>query len=237
MKGIRVFALLALAGALGCAEAGKINSIDAGDQVAQQDVAVHIDQTSSLDLVADETAAPDVTTPNDVAKEIEEGPLAATFSTSDQQRLDASIYMVASDANKGGVTLTVMAGQLGKVAGLAFTLNYDPASLKLLKATSLMDLGKATAIETRSIAREGLPGMLAFGVARFCTAKMPWGKADQCGGVAVDDPVPVAEFRFELLKEGTSGVFFDQSSTLIRRPDRSAVVAHWINGNVLVGRE
>lgn len=229
--------VLWMMGAVGCAGSGKTQHVQEGDAHAQTDAPSAPDVADGDSAAADATPLPDQTDPADATDAHAEGVLRATLTPSSEALADARVYLEIGDGKSGEVTVKVMASGLGTIAGMAFTLDHDPAKLKLAGVQNLAELGKTASIETRSIMRQLGPTRTAFGVARFCLAKMPWGDVDQCGGVAVQEPTPIAEFRFELLSEGLTGLTFEADSTLIRRPDRSAVTAQWLNGSLRIGRE
>ena len=131
----------------------------------------------------------------------------------------------------------VFVSKLGSIAGMAFYMEYDPEVVELVKSVPLANLGAEQAVFTKSIAKELEPGLLTFGVARFCKAKSPWGGADQCGGRTIEEPVPVLSVEFKMKGPGQSPLRFTEARRLIRRPDRSLVEATWIGGTVRVDQD
>jgi len=158
-------------------------------------------------------------------------PAEATLSDSAQGGEGPLVKFIQDASEPGQVVVTVVAANLGEVAGLAFTLAYDDQELELLDQLNALDLeGSSSYAQTRFIFKPMGPGLVSFGVARFCTGKSPWGPSDQCGGVKLNDESPIASFKFRLLaSSGTTPLSFKQGTTLIRRPNREAVRAHFVN--------
>ena len=149
-----------------------------------------------------------------------------------------TVFLAESGDDPNGpslATFDVYARNLGLVGGLAFYLEFDPASLTLVAWKPEVDMGSSGPYITKAIFREIRPGVVTFGAARFCHDKLPWGSVDQCGGVTLDSDVLLGSLTFELHGEGQSALRFPKSHTLIRRPDRSVVEAQWIGGSVAVG--
>lgn len=135
------------------------------------------------------------------------------------------------------VAFYVFASQLGSIAGLAFYIEFDPEVVDLVKAVPLANLGAEQSVFTKSVAKELEPGLVTFGVARFCKAKSPWGGSEQCGGRTVDEPVPMMSLEFKMKSPGQSPLRFLETRRIIRRPDRSLVEATWIGGTVHVDQD
>ncbi len=147
------------------------------------------------------------------------------------------VTRVGAGEPKQNLAFYVFASNLGSIAGMAFYLEYDPEVVELVKSVPLANLGAEQAVFTKSVAKELEPGLLTFGVARFCKAKSPWGGADQCGGRTIDEPVPMMSVEFKMKGPGQSPLRFTEARRLIRRPDRSLVEATWIGGTVRIDHD
>lgn len=147
------------------------------------------------------------------------------------------VTRVGAGEPKENLAFYVFASKLGSIAGMAFYLEYDPEVVELVKSVPLANLGAEQSVFTKSIAKELEPGLLTFGVARFCKAKSPWGAADQCGGRTIEEPVPVMSVEFKMKGPGQSPLRFTKARRLIRRPDRSLGEATWIGGTVRVDQD
>jgi hypothetical protein len=132
------------------------------------------------------------------------------------------------------VTLYVHAADLGLTAGMAFYVEYDPQILEFKKGTPLANLGAETGIFTKGVIKQMEPGLLSFGAARFCEAKLPWGGIDQCGGKEIASSIPVLSLEFKMKSPGQSPIRFPEEHRLLRRPDHSPFAATFIGGTVRV---
>jgi len=147
----------------------------------------------------------------------------------------ASVWLEPIEVNGPDlVSLKVMARGLGGFAGVAFHLEYSPGTVSFKMGEADVDLGDSGPYFTQSVLRELEPGLLIFGVARFCKDKMPWGGIDQCGNAEPGDPVQIATLTFDLKTEGESILRFSAGHGLIRKADRSRVSAEWIGGRLEV---
>lgn len=219
--------------AFGCSDGGTTKE---KDLAAQPDSRSDGSAEDLLDATSqDVLPQPDNTSP-DLAADTVLPPLEARLTPSGEPQNAAYFSLELVSFEDDEATIQVVAHGLGKVAGLAFTLQWEPQNLEFLGVQNLAQLGSSGAIETRSVSRVIQPGVLSFGAARFCLAKMPWGKVDQCGGVALDEDTPVAQFSFKVLSPGLMPLVFDADTSLVRRPDRSSVAVHWLNATLRVGR-
>jgi hypothetical protein len=154
------------------------------------------------------------------------------FSLPDDQ---PTVYLEANKINGPNlVTFFVKAKNLGSLAGAAFYLSYDTEFLRFDNGISHLNLGDSGPYFTANAVKELAAGHIAFGAARFCKAKIPWGSTDQCGGIEVGEATTVAALTFALVGEGQGSLRFPEANTLLLRPDRSSVDAVWIGGSFIV---
>jgi len=133
--------------------------------------------------------------------------------------------------------LRVRANHLGMVAGIAFYLEYDPEYLQFESSTTVISFDEedspwGSPYFTQSVVKQLQPGVLTYGVARFCKDKIPWAGVDQCGGKEIEHDIFVASFTFALKRAGKTSVRFPGRHALIRAPNRTAVKADWVGGSV-----
>ena len=181
-------------------------------------------------------AEPDSKIPDQQAQP---GPLQTYFSLFGPVPDDGPIVFVEHTKVNGPdiVSMFVKARNLGMIAGVAFYIEYDPELLELYISDNKVDFGDGSGpYFTVDIVKEIEPGVITFGVARFCKSKIPWGSTDQCGGVQLDEEAPLLALTFKLKQKGSTPVRFPASHTLIRRPDRSPVEPVWIGGKLDVYR-
>lgn len=230
----RVLLVSLLLLASGCSDGGTAREKDltaSGDALpdsARADILADLESP-------DTRPVPDTTHPDDTLPDALP-PLTAELVLAGEPQSTAHASLELRSSDGGEIVVEVVAHGLGKVAGLAFGLQWPAANLELLAVQSLAQLGSSGAIETRSVSRVIQPGRLSFGAARFCLAKMPWGKVDQCGGVELNEDSPVARLTFRVITPGLLPLVFDSSASLVRRPDRSPVSVHWLNATLRVGR-
>jgi hypothetical protein len=149
-----------------------------------------------------------------------------------------AIFLTRTEVNGPNlVTFFVRARGLGNIAGLAFYLEYDPELLRLEGGQNHLSLGNSGPYFTVHVLKELEPGLVTFGVARFCKDKLPWGSVDQCGGSDVNDEEPVMSVTFQLQEEGQAALRFPKAHVRLVRPDRSLVPAAWIGGTLSVRKE
>jgi hypothetical protein len=191
----------------------------------------------------------------DAGEESDRGPQATDVSRAEdialQPRLTGDFEPFADEAGTDGpvlfleavphdgpgmLSVRVNAANLGSTAGLAFYLEFDPEILTFEMVESHLSLddggGTFSPYFTRAMSRPMRPGIVSYGAARFCKAKIPWGSLDQCGGKELAGPVAVATFTFSMKAPGQSAIRFPGNHRLIRRPDHSPVQAQWIGGTI-----
>jgi hypothetical protein len=130
----------------------------------------------------------------------------------------------------GQVSFNVYAAALGKVAGVAFYVEYDPELMEFKEAVPTVNLGSSIGVSTKTVVKMLEPGLLTFGAARFCETKIPWGPFDQCGGHDLEEATSLVALYFQMKRDGEAPLRFPERKRLIRRPDHSMVKAAWIGG-------
>jgi hypothetical protein len=147
-----------------------------------------------------------------------------------------TIFLRSTSGNGPGMVRVEAVGRnLGKIAGVAFYLEFDPSALTSSMAKTSLIMSDASPYFTVARVKEIRPGIISFGAARFCKDKMPWGAVDQCGGRDIVEDTVLMEAAFTLLGSGDSPLRLPPARIVIRRPDRSRVEPVPVGGIIRAG--
>jgi len=147
-----------------------------------------------------------------------------------------TIFLRSTAGNGPGmVRIEAVGRNLGKIAGVALYIEFDPAALTASMTETDLSMSDANPYFTIAKVEEIRPGVISFGAARFCKDKMPWGSVDQCGGREIVKDTVLMEAAFNLLSEAETALRMPQARIVIRRPDRSRVEAVPVGGMVQAG--
>ncbi len=147
-----------------------------------------------------------------------------------------TVFLRSTSGNGPGMVRVEAVGRnLGKVAGVAFYLEFDPTSLSPSMTETNLIMSDANPYFTVSRVEEIRPGIISFGAARFCKDKMPWAGVDQCGGRDINEDTVLMEAAFNLLVPGESALRIPTARIVIRRPDRTRVEPIPVGGTVRWG--
>lgn len=147
-----------------------------------------------------------------------------------------TIFLRSTPGNGPAMVRVEAVGRnLGKIAGVALYLEFDPTAIASTMTETDISMSDANPYFTVSRVDEIRPGVISFGAARFCKDKMPWGGVDQCGGREIVEDTVLMEAAFNLLAEGETALRLPQARIVIRRPDRTRVEVVPVGGMVRAG--
>ena len=138
------------------------------------------------------------------------------------------------DAKSQRLKVAVWVGSIKDLLGIAAHLRYDPKALQLtkLELQSIAEMGDAGpgVWQSRGIAKDGPPGRILLGSARFRTAIAPFLFPE---GAAVEREKWVA-LEFAVLTTGETKLRFDPPSQLARSGEGTALQLQWLDATVKV---
>ncbi len=136
----------------------------------------------------------------------------------------------SADAQR--VTITVWAGDLPNLLGLAAHLVWDPAQLELTAsdALNLTEESEASGFAWRHVLKAIAPGRLTAGSARFRSVSHPYAYPE--GAKVSRDPWLKLEFR--VLATGPLKIGFDDATQLARKAEGEFIPVQWIGATVEV---